>query len=96
MTKRRYLAQAAVAVVGALLLLAGWFYTWPGQNGLQTRLTRPDLPPSEVRTLIVAVMDGVPWILLAALVYQAAEVYFVLRWFARKTPQPHSTPKSSP
>jgi hypothetical protein len=85
MTKSRYIFQAAASAVGAVLVLVGWYFAWPG---LRPRLTRPDLPASEIRTLIVAVMDAVPWILLAALAYQAAEVYVVLRAFARKEGQP--------
>lgn len=80
MTKRRYLFQAVVAVVGAVLVLVGWYFAWPG---LRPRLMRPELPPSAIRNLIVAVMDAVPWILLAALAYQAAEIYLVLRVFAQ-------------
>ena len=102
MTKRRYVFQAAVAAVGAVLVLAGWYFAWPGPQGLHARLTEPKLPPSAFRTLIVAVMDNVPWILLAALAYQAAEAYLVLRAFARKAARPPtppaaaSPPKSSP
>ncbi len=88
MTKRRYVFQAAASVVGAVLVLVGWYFAWPG---LRPRLTRPDLPASTFRTLIVAVMDAVPWILLTALAYQAAEVYLVLRAFARKEARPHVT-----
>ena len=103
MTKRRYLFQAVFSVVGAVLVLVGWCFAWPG---LRPRLMRPDLPPSAIRTLIVAVMDAVPWILLAALAYQAAEIYLVLRVFARKQAQaaapaskgaaPVTPPKPSP
>jgi hypothetical protein len=81
MTKRRYVAQAVIAAVGAVAVLVGWYFAWPG---LRERLTRPELPPSAVRTTIVAVMDCVPWIVLAGLAYQAAEAAVVLRLFARK------------
>jgi hypothetical protein len=81
MTKRRYLSQAVIAAVGAVVVLVGWYVAWPG---LRVRLTRPELPPSEVRTTIVAVMDCVPWIVLTGLAYQAAEAAVVLRLFARK------------
>ena len=81
LTKRRYLMQAALGVVAAVLLLAAWYFAWPP---LALRLKRPELPPSEFRTVLVAVMDNVPWIVLAALAYKAAEVWVVLRLFARK------------
>ena len=81
MTRQRYLFQGVVALVGAVVILVGWYFAWPG---LRVRLTRPELPPSDVRTTIVAVMDCVPWIVLAAIAYEAAEVAVVLRLFARK------------
>ncbi len=39
-------------------------------------------------------MDAVPWILLVALAYQAAEIYLVLRVFARKEARPAAAPTS--
>ena len=92
MTKRRYLFQAVVSVLGAVLILAGWYVAWPG---LRARLTQPELKESKPRTTMVAVMDDVPWILFAALAYEAAEVYLVLRMFARKTAAPTQGAKAA-
>ena len=83
LTKRRYLGQAVAGVVATLLVFVGWWFAWPP---MRDRLTRPGLPPSAIRDVIVAVMNNVPWILLAVLVYKGIEVFFVLRAFARKEP----------
>ena len=76
LTKRRYLGQAVAGVVATVLVFVGWWFAWPP---MRDRLTRPELPPSAFRDGIVAVMNDVPWILLAALVYKAVEVVVVLR-----------------
>ena len=82
LTKRRYLAQAVSGVVFAVLIFAGWWFGWPP---LRDRLTRAEAPASAFRDLLVAVLDNVPWILLAVLAYKGIEVFFVLRAFARHT-----------
>ena len=38
-------------------------------------------------------MNNVPWIVLAAVVYKAIEVFFVLRTFARKEAEPRAQPR---
>ena len=81
LTKRRYVSQAVAGVVGAVVVFVGWFFAWPP---MRDRLTRPDLPPSSFREMIVAILSNVPWILLAALVFKAVEVYIVLSIFGRK------------
>ncbi len=91
MTKRRYLFQAVFGAALAVLLLVGWYLTWPGPHGLGVRLKQPPpgVPESALRTVVVVLIaDRVPWILLAALAYQAAEVYLVLRLFARRAAAP--------
>ncbi|HVS35071.1 MAG TPA: hypothetical protein VMS17_05780 [Gemmataceae bacterium] len=93
MTKRRYLFQAVVSFVGAAVVLAGWFVSW---RGLRARLMQEGVPESKPRTVLVAVMDNVPWILAAAIAYQAAEVYLMLRLFARKEAAPHGTAAPAP
>jgi hypothetical protein len=82
LTKRRYLGQAATGVVFAVLVLAAWWFGWPP---LRDRLTRAEVPASAFRDFLVAVLNNVPWIVLAVLVYKAIEVFFVLRAFARLT-----------
>jgi hypothetical protein len=79
LTKRRYLTQAVAGVVMAVLILVGWWFGWPP---LRDRLMQRELPAA--MTAVVAVLNNVPWILLAALVFKAIEVFFVLRAFARK------------
>jgi len=79
LTRRRYLTQAVAGLVGVVLVLAGWWFGWPP---LRDRLTGRELPAS--MNVIVAVLNSVPWILLAAVVFKAIEVFFVLRIFARK------------
>jgi hypothetical protein len=81
LTKRRYLGQAVSGAIGAAIVFGGWFFAWPP---MLKGLTRPELPPSAFREMIVVVLNNVPWILLAALVYKAIEVYIVLRIFGRK------------
>ena len=81
LTRRRYLIQAIAGVATAMVVLIAWYFAWPPMH---ERLTRPELPPSAFRTFLVAVLNNVPWILMAALAYKMAEVYFVLRIFARK------------
>jgi hypothetical protein len=81
LTKQRYLSQAIAGVLGAVVILVGWYFIWPP---MRDRLARPDLPPSSFREMIVAILGNVPWILLAALAYKAMEVYIVLRIFGRK------------
>jgi hypothetical protein len=80
-TRRRYLIEAIAGVGSAMVLLIAWYFGWPPMH---ERLTRPELPPSAYRTLLVAVLNNVPWILMAALAYKMAEVYVVLRILARK------------
>ena len=82
LTKRRYLAQAVAGVIFAVLILVGWWFGWPP---LRDRLMGAQAPASAVRDFLVAVLNNLPWILLAVLVYKAIEVFFVLRAFARHT-----------
>jgi prolipoprotein diacylglyceryltransferase len=69
-------------VVFVVLIGAGWWFGWPP---LRDRLTRVETPASAFRDLLVAVLNNVPWILLAVLVYKIIEVFLVLRAFARHT-----------
>ena len=86
MTKRRYVFQAVLGVALAVILLIGWYVTWPGPHGLGARLKQPPpgVPVSPQLAVLIAIMDNLPWIVLAALAYQAAEAYLVLGLFARK------------
>jgi len=79
LTKRRYLTQAVAGVVVAALLLIGWWFGWPP---LRDRLTQHELPAA--MAVVVAVLNNVPWILLAAVAFKAIEVFFVVRAFVRK------------
>jgi hypothetical protein len=81
LTRRRYLTQAVSGVVFVGLIFTGWWFGWPP---LRDRLTRVEAPESAFRDLLVAVLNNVPWILLALVVYKAIEVFFVLRAFARR------------
>jgi hypothetical protein len=81
LTKRRYLTQAGTGGVFVVLIFAGWWFGWPP---LRDRLTGAEASASAFRDLLVAVLNNVPWILLAVLVYKAIEVFFVLRAFARQ------------
>jgi hypothetical protein len=89
LTRRRYLKQAVAGVFCLLVVLAAWWLGWPD---LRQRLVRVQLPPA--MALTVAVLDNAPWILLAALLYKAGEVYCVLRLFARKEAQRAAAPFS--
>ena len=82
LTKRRYLTQAVTGVAFVVLLFAGWWFGWPP---LRDRLTQAAVPESAFRDFLVVVLDNVPWILLAVLVYKSIEVFFVLRAFDRHT-----------
>jgi hypothetical protein len=82
LTKRRYLSQAVAGVVFAVVLLAAWWFGWPP---LRDRLTRAEVPASAFRDFLVAVLNNVPWIVLAVLVYKAIEMFFVLRAFRKGT-----------
>jgi hypothetical protein len=81
LTKRRYLTQAVTGGVFVLLIFAGWWFGWPP---LRDRLTHAEAPASAFRDLLLAVLNNMPWILLALLVYKAIEVFFVLRAFNRR------------
>ena len=84
LTKRRYLGQAAAGVIFVAILFVVWWFGWPP---LRDRLMRAEVPASAFRDFLVAVLNNVPWILLGVLVYKAAEVFFVLRAFARRDPR---------
>jgi hypothetical protein len=89
LTKRRYLGQAVSGAIGAAIVFGGWFFAWPP---MYRTLTQHELPPSFFREMIVVVLSNVPWILLAALVYKAIEVYVVLQIFGRKEASAPKTP----
>jgi hypothetical protein len=89
LTRRRYLKQAVAGGFYLCVLLAAWWLGWPV---LRERLARGELP--RAMALTVAILDNGPLILLAAALYKAAEVYFVLRLFARKEALQAASPPS--
>jgi membrane protein implicated in regulation of membrane protease activity len=76
-TRRRYVIQAAVVVLGAALVAGGWLVFW-----LPHPPPAADAPPALAR--IATLMNALPWALLALVVLQVVEASFVLRAFNRK------------
>jgi hypothetical protein len=89
LTRRRYLKQALAGGFYLCVLLAAWWLGWPA---LEKVLKRGQLPTAMAVT--VAILDNVPLILLAAALYKAGEMYFVLRLFARKEALQAASPPS--
>ena len=79
LTRRRYLSQAFFGIVALVTMLVGWFLSWPRLRG---HLSQATLPPA--MRVTVAVLDQVPWILLATAALKGLETFVVLRCFARK------------
>jgi hypothetical protein len=86
MTRRRYLVQLTFAVVLSLALLGLWWHSWPGVRA-EMRAS-----PTPATRWVVAALNAAPWVILAAMVQQAVESWFVLRRFAAawaaSVPQP--------
>ncbi len=84
LTKRRYLIQAVSGVVASGIFLAAWWFAAPI---VREHLSTPNMPPPVAATAAwySAVLEWIPWVVLAALVYKGIEVFFVLRAFARDT-----------
>jgi hypothetical protein len=82
MTRRRYLLQLAVALGLAAVVVALWWWKWP-----EYRATAA-VGESVALDRFVAVMNALPWIVLAAVALQLIEAFFVLRQFRRTEAAP--------
>lgn len=78
LTRRRYLAQLAVAVLLAAGLMALWYFRWPTVRRALVAAQTPLMDRA------VAFWDLAPWVIGALAVLQVAEAFFVLRAFRRK------------
>lgn len=85
MTRRRYLRQVFLALMLSAVLLGVWAWNWPGMR----REILPDAPPTAERFL--ALMDALGWIILAAVLLQLIEAFFVLRRFRQLEAHPSSS-----
>ena len=85
--------QSVLDFVSGAAVLLFWLLVWPG---MKQNVMRFDPPPTHL-SVVVAVLDQVPWILLAATAVKVFEMWIVLRRFARKeAEQLAAPPKSSP
>ena len=92
-TRRRYFVQSVLDFVSGAAVLLFWLLVWPG---MKQNVMRFDPPPTHL-IVVVAVLDQVPWILLAATAVKVFEMWIVLRRFARKeAEQLAAPPKASP
>ncbi|MFO0843799.1 MAG: hypothetical protein U0797_15625 [Gemmataceae bacterium] len=78
MTRGRYLAQLGAALALAAVALGLWWWRWAE---FRDRLAVADDP---ALGRFVAVMNALPWIVLAAVALQLLEAFFVLRRFRRE------------
>jgi hypothetical protein len=76
MTRGRYLTQLAIALVLSLALLGLWWLRWPA---MRAELRQH---PTPVTRWFVTALNAAPWVILAAMVQQAIESWFVLRRFS--------------
>lgn len=86
MTRRRYERQLWLALLSSAVVVGCWWWLWPAY--------RREVPPGNLDRF-VAVMDHLPWIVLAAIALQFVEAFFVFRLFrAREAQQAVSPPAS--
>jgi TRAP-type C4-dicarboxylate transport system permease small subunit len=78
LTKRRYLAQLAVAVVLAAGLMALWYFRWPTVRRTLLAAQTPLMDRA------VDFWDAAPWVIGALAALQAVEAFFVLRALRQK------------
>lgn len=78
MTRRRYLAQLATALALAAVVLGLWWWRWAEFRDSLTVADDPALGR------FVAIMNVLPWIVLAAVSLQLLEAFFVFRRFRRE------------
>jgi hypothetical protein len=89
-TWRRYVVQSILDFVSGAAVLLFWLFVWPGmkQNVMQF-----DRPPTHL-IVAVAILDQVPWILLAATAVKVFEMWIILRRFAQKEMERVAPPPS--
>jgi hypothetical protein len=93
-TRRRYVLQSIFGLGYGVALWILWLYLWPG---MRQQLTRWDIELPTYMIVTVAVLNELPWILLAAAVIKLFEMWIVLRRFTQKeAEQLAKTPASSP
>jgi hypothetical protein len=90
LTKRRYLAQLAVAVVLAAGLMALWYFQWPAVRRHLLAIGTP------LMNRAVDFWDAAPWVIGALAVLQAVEAFFVLRAFRRKEAEARGAAPAGP
>jgi hypothetical protein len=92
-TRQRYIVQSVLDFVSGAAVLLFWLFVWPG---MKQNVTRFDPPPPHL-LVAVAILDQVPWILLAATAVKVFEMWIVFRRFAEKEAERRAAlPKSSP
>ena len=89
-TRKRYMIDSLIGLGTLAAMFIAWFPLWPIlyekiEIG-RSRLDPPELPFWMQFT--VAVLQVLPWILLATALFKCLEMYLVLRCFARKEAAP--------
>src|SRR5581483_5896968 len=79
-TRRRYVVQSVLDFVAGAAVLIFWLFAWPG---MKRNVMRFENPPTYLQ-VIVAILDQMPWILLATVAVKVLEMWIVFRRFAQK------------
>jgi hypothetical protein len=80
-TRRRYVLQSIFGLGYGVALLILWLAAW---RGMYEKLMRWDLDLPTYMKVTVAILNQLPWILLAAAAIKLFEMWIVLRRFTQK------------
>jgi len=80
-TRRRYVLQSLFGLGYGVALWILWLIEWPEMS---TKLNRWDIDLPTYMKVTVAILNVLPWILLAAAAIKLFEMWIVLRRFTRK------------
>jgi hypothetical protein len=79
-TRTGYLREAVVEALMLVVVVAVWILGWPDYR----KMLIVQEPLLQATKNLIALMDAVPWILIAAVLAKGFELVIVLRAFARK------------
>ncbi len=80
-TRRRYVLQSLFGLGYGFVMLILWLAFWPE---MYKKLNRWDIDLPAYMRVTVAILNVLPWILLAAALIKLFEMWIVLRRFTRK------------